>query len=88
MILFLQLLWYLILSPFIQFTVHSKNSKNSASFISPTDGSLELVSRYYVAKRLRISQPNLTRWIKNKHRILAFKVGAQRLRASGVASGS
>ena len=48
------------------------------------DGSLEPVSRYYVAKRLRISQPNLTRWIKNKHRILALKVGAQRLQTSRV----
>jgi hypothetical protein len=48
------------------------------------DGSLEHVSRYYVSKRLKITRTTLGRWIKNKHRILALRRGAQRLRLSRV----
>jgi hypothetical protein len=48
------------------------------------DGSLEHVSRYYIAKRLRITSTTLGRWIKSKHRILALKRGSQRLRLSKV----
>jgi hypothetical protein len=45
---------------------------------------LEHVSRYYVAKRLRVHMTVLGRWIKTKNRILALKKGAQRLRLSKV----
>jgi hypothetical protein len=48
------------------------------------NGTLEHVSRYYVAKRLRITPTTLGRWIKNKHRILALRRGTQRLRLSKV----
>jgi hypothetical protein len=48
------------------------------------DGRLEHVSKYYVSKRLRLHTSLLGRWIKNKHRILALKKGAQRLRLSKV----
>lgn len=48
------------------------------------NGQLEHVSKYYVAKRLRIQAALLARWIKSKHRILHLKKGAQRLRLSKV----
>jgi hypothetical protein len=48
------------------------------------NGSLEHVSRYYVAKRLRVHQITLSRWIKNKQRILHMKRGTLRLRLSKV----
>ena len=41
-----------------------------------SNGLLEYVSRYYVSKRLRILVTNLSRWIKNKHRILTLKKGS------------
>jgi hypothetical protein len=42
------------------------------------------ISRYYAIKSLRVTQPTLTRWIKNNHRIIYLKRGAQRLRVSKV----
>jgi hypothetical protein len=48
------------------------------------NGALDHVSRYYVCKRLRLHHTLLGRWIKNKHRILALKKGAQRLRLSKI----
>jgi hypothetical protein len=48
------------------------------------EGRLVHISRYYAAKRIRVTQSSLTRWIKNKHRILHLKRGAQRLRVSKV----
>lgn len=49
-----------------------------------SNGSLEHISRYYVAKRLRVHETVLGRWIKNKDRIIALKKGAQRLKLTRV----
>jgi hypothetical protein len=48
------------------------------------NGHLDHISRYYVAKRLRIHRTTLTEWIKSKARILHAKRGASRLRLSTV----
>ena len=40
------------------------------------EGRLVHISRYYTAKRLRVTPPILTRWVKNKYRILYLKRGA------------
>ena len=49
-----------------------------------SDGRLEHISRYFAAKRLRISNTLLTRWIQKKDRILLQKRGSLRLRVSKV----
>jgi hypothetical protein len=48
------------------------------------NGTLGHISRYYAAKKLRVHQITLSRWIKNKQRILHLKKGATRLRLSRV----
>ena len=45
---------------------------------------LKYISRYFAAKRLRISDTLLTRWIQKKDRIILQKQGSLRLRVSKV----
>lgn len=45
----------------------------------PRTGQLEHISRYYAAKRLKVTRITLTSWVKKKKKILAQKRGSRRL---------